>query len=90
MGGTERVARQHEQSKLTVRERLDLLFDPGTFVELGLLAHQQPVRGQEALPPERTPTDGVVTGHGLIEASTKKNQITSSNLKEKSNARYPH
>jgi len=67
MGGPERVARQHQQSKLTVRERLDLLFDPGTFVEFGLLAHQQPVRGQQALPPERTPTDGVVTGHGLID-----------------------
>src|SRR5438105_10569868 len=66
MGGPDRVARQHEQSKLTVRERLDLLFDPGTFVELGLLAHQQSVRGQPALPPERTPTDGVVTGHGLV------------------------
>jgi acetyl-CoA carboxylase carboxyltransferase component len=67
MGGPERVARQHEQSKLTVRERLDLLFDAGTFVELGLLAHQQSVRGLPALPPERTPTDGVVTGHGQID-----------------------
>jgi len=67
MGGPERIARQHEQSKLTVRERLDLLFDPGTFVEFGMLAHQQPVRGQPPLPPERTPADGVVTGHGHLE-----------------------
>lgn len=67
MGGPERVARQHERGKLTVRERLDLLFDPGSFVELGLLAHQQPLRGQEASAPEQTPADGVVTGHGLVD-----------------------
>ena len=33
-GGTERIAKQHEAGKLTARERLDLLLDPGTFVEL--------------------------------------------------------
>src|SRR5438105_1668976 len=38
MGGEEKIARQHERGKLHVRERIDLLFDPGTFVELGLLA----------------------------------------------------
>ena len=31
MGGTERVERQHSQNKLTVRERIDLLFDAGSF-----------------------------------------------------------
>src|SRR5256884_3521812 len=67
MGGAERVARQHERGKLTVRERLDLLFDPGSFTELGLLAHQQPSRGGAAADPERTPADGVVTGHGLVD-----------------------
>src|SRR5262245_58230080 len=67
MGGPERVARQHERGKLTVRDRLDLLFDAGSFVELGLLAHQQPVRGAQAAEPERTPADGVVTGHGLVD-----------------------
>jgi acetyl-CoA carboxylase carboxyltransferase component len=67
MGGPERVARQHERGKLTVRERLDLLFDPGSFVELGLLAHQQPVRGSTVAEPEKTPADGVVTGHGLVD-----------------------
>ncbi len=36
MGGPEAVAKQHEAGKLTARERLDLLFDPGTFVEIGL------------------------------------------------------
>jgi methylmalonyl-CoA decarboxylase subunit alpha len=66
MGGEEKIAKQHERGKLTVRERIDLLFDPGTFVELGLLAHQQPVRGGES-DPDGTPADGVVTGHGEVD-----------------------
>ena len=66
MGGKERIAKQHERGKLTVRERLDLFFDRDTFVEFGLLAHQQPVRGGES-DPDGTPADGVVTGHGLVE-----------------------
>ena len=63
MGGEEKIAKQHQRGKLTVRERLDLLFDKNTFVELGLLAHQQPVRGGES-DPDGTPADGGVTGHG--------------------------
>ncbi len=66
MGGAERVARQHEKGKLTVRERIELLFDAGTFVEFGLLAEQQPIRGSEPSP-DGAPADGVVTGHGLID-----------------------
>jgi len=66
MGGEERIKKQHERGKLTVRERIDLLFDKGTFVELGLLAHQQPVRGQ-VVDADGTPADGVVTGHGLVD-----------------------
>ena len=66
MGGEEKIAKQHERGKLTVRERIDLLFDKDSFVELGLLAHQQPVRGGET-DPDGTPADGVVTGHGDIE-----------------------
>jgi methylmalonyl-CoA decarboxylase subunit alpha len=60
MGGEEKVARQHERGKLTVRERLDLLFDRGTFVELGLLAQARD--GSDA-----APADGVVTGHGDVD-----------------------
>ncbi len=79
MGGEEKVARQHQRGKLTVRERIDLLFDPGTFVELGLLANQQPATsplagevGPASSPArpegtEPTPADGVVTGHGDID-----------------------
>ncbi len=66
MGGAEKIDKQHQRGKLTVRERIDLLFDQGTFVELGLLAHQQPVRGGET-DPDGTPADGVVTGHGDVD-----------------------
>ncbi|MBI4562956.1 MAG: methylmalonyl-CoA carboxyltransferase, partial [Candidatus Rokubacteria bacterium] len=38
MGGAEAVAKQHAADKLSVRERLDLLFDPETFVEIGIHA----------------------------------------------------
>src|SRR4030081_3850024 len=66
MGGKEKIAKQHQRGKLTVRERLDLLFDNDTFVELGLLAQQQGVRGVEP-DIDGTPADGVVTGHGQVE-----------------------
>ena len=65
MGGTERVQRQHDQGKLTVRERLDLLFDEGTFVEFGLLAHHQ--SQSPAMQGKFTPADGVVTGIGDVD-----------------------
>ena len=63
--GPERVQRQHVQNKLTVRERLDLLFDPGTFVEHGLLAHHQ--SQSPAMQGKFTPADGVVTGIGEVD-----------------------
>ncbi|HEX4578548.1 MAG TPA: acyl-CoA carboxylase subunit beta, partial [Candidatus Dormibacteraeota bacterium] len=47
-------------------ERIDLLFDAGTFTEFGLLAHQHSLHGVET-DPGRTPADGVVAGEGLIE-----------------------
>jgi acetyl-CoA carboxylase carboxyltransferase component len=65
MGGEERVARQHSQSKLTVRERLDKLFDKGSFTEFGLLAHHQ--SQSPAMQGKNTPADGVVTGIGEID-----------------------
>jgi acetyl-CoA carboxylase carboxyltransferase component len=66
MGGKDKIAKQHERGKLTVRERLDLLFDKDTFVEFGLLAQQQAVRGGEP-DADGTPADGVVTGHGEVD-----------------------
>jgi acetyl-CoA carboxylase carboxyltransferase component len=65
MGGADRVQRQHSDNKLTVRERLDLLFDDGTFFEIGLLAHHQSQSPQ--MQGKVTPADGVVTGIGEID-----------------------
>jgi acetyl-CoA carboxylase carboxyltransferase component len=66
MGGPERIERQHEKGKLSARERLALLFDAGTFVEFGLLATGQSMKG-ESYDPDKTPADGVVTGHGKVD-----------------------
>jgi acetyl-CoA carboxylase carboxyltransferase component len=64
-GGEERIARQHEQEKLTARERLALLLDPGTFTELGLHAGiHYSVRGLED---KEAPADGVITGYGKVD-----------------------
>ena len=64
-GGPERIARQHEQGKLTARERLALLIDDGTFTELGLHAGiHHSVRGLEG---REAPADGVVTGYGRVD-----------------------
>ncbi len=65
MGGTERIQRQHDSGKLTVRERLGRLFDEGTFTEFGLLAHHQSQSPQ--MQGKFTPADGVVTGIGKID-----------------------
>ena len=65
MGGTERVQRQHDQNKLTARERVDLLFDDGTFTEYGLLGHHQ--SQSPAMQGKFTPADGVITGVGEID-----------------------
>jgi acetyl-CoA carboxylase carboxyltransferase component len=65
MGGAERVQRQHDQAKMTVRERLELLFDQDTFVEYSLLAHHQ--SQSPAMQGKFTPADGVVTGVGEVE-----------------------
>jgi acetyl-CoA carboxylase carboxyltransferase component len=64
-GGPERIARQHEAEKLTARERLDLLIDTGTFVELGI--HGRPHFSQRAMEGRDAPADGVVTGYGKVD-----------------------
>jgi propionyl-CoA carboxylase beta chain len=43
-GGAERVARQHARGKLTARERLDVLLDPGSFLEAGALVQHREFR----------------------------------------------
>jgi len=64
-GGAERVARQHEGGRLTARERIQLLLDPGSFAELGVfVVHDCHDFGLS----ERRPTgDGVVSGHGTVD-----------------------
>ena len=62
MGGPERIARLKAQGKLTARQRLDLLLDPGSFKEVGLLAHSP-----HAELTDRTPADGMVVGRGTID-----------------------
>jgi propionyl-CoA carboxylase beta subunit len=64
-GGQERIDRHHAAGKLTARERIELLFDPGTFEEVDkLVTHRCRDFGMES---QIVPGDGVVAGHGLIE-----------------------
>jgi acetyl-CoA carboxylase carboxyltransferase component len=64
-GGEERIARQHAQEKLTARERLALLIDAGSFVEMGI--HGRPHFSQRAMEGKEAPADGVITGYGKID-----------------------
>jgi acetyl-CoA carboxylase carboxyltransferase component len=65
MGGDEAVARQHAAGKLTVRERIDRLFDKDTFTEIGLHATHAGIAPD--LVGRETPADGVVTGFGKVD-----------------------
>ena len=63
-GGEARINKQHEQGKLSARERVTLLLDEGSFNELGaLVEHRASTFGLEN---QRIPGDGVITGHGTI------------------------
>jgi acetyl-CoA carboxylase carboxyltransferase component len=64
-GGEEKIAKQHERGKLTARERIDLLVDEGTFVELGI--HGRPHFAQRAMDGVEAPADGVITGWGDVD-----------------------
>jgi len=64
-GGEEKIAVQHERGKLTARERIDLLVDPGTFVEIGIQAG--PHSSQRAMEGKEAPADGVITGWGNVD-----------------------
>ena len=64
-GGEERLRRQHDAGKLTARERIDLLFDAGSFQEVDkLVTHRCRDFGMED---QIVPGDGVVAGHGRID-----------------------
>ena len=65
MGGDKAVAQHKEKGKLTARERLNLLFDPGTFRELDMFVrHRCSNFGMQEVD---IPSDGVITGHGLVD-----------------------
>ncbi|MCP4156818.1 MAG: acyl-CoA carboxylase subunit beta [bacterium] len=64
-GGQARIDNQHANGKFTARERIDMLLDPGSFVELDKLkTHRCTDFGMEK---QKIPGDGVVTGYGKIE-----------------------
>ena len=64
-GGKARVAKQHAAGKLTARERIDLLLDPGSFVELDrFVTHRCADFGMQD---QKVLGDGVVTGHGTVD-----------------------
>ncbi len=64
-GGPDRIAKQHAAGKLTARERIDLLLDPGSFHEIGTLATHHIT--DFGMAKRRYPGDGVITGFGTIE-----------------------
>ncbi len=64
-GGEEKIAKQHERGKLTARERIGLLVDENTFVELGI--HGRPHSSQRAMDGVDAPADGVITGYGKVD-----------------------
>src|SRR5207244_4704062 len=64
-GGEARIQRQHSEGKLTARERIALLFDPGSFQELDqLVVHRN---FDFDMQKQRIPGDGVVTGYGTVQ-----------------------
>src|SRR5215216_6292336 len=64
-GGQDRIEAQHKRGKLTARERLDILLDPGSFQELdSLMLHRETNFGMAE---SRPPGDAVVTGWGKID-----------------------
>src|SRR5436305_9650143 len=64
-GGEERLKRHHDAGKLTARERIELLFDPGTFEEVDKLVTHRCI--DFGMQDQIVPGDGVVAGHGRID-----------------------
>ena len=64
-GGLKRIEARHKQGKLTARERLDLLLDPGSFREIGMFVTHRAT--EFGMPEKRYLGDGVVTGWGTID-----------------------
>jgi len=68
-GRAEAVEKQHSVNKLTARERISILCDPGTFIEYGMLA-TPPEAETEAMRELEAPSDGLVTGIGKLHGQT--------------------
>src|SRR5262244_1823689 len=67
-GGKDRIEAQHKAGKMTARERVDFLLDPGSFVELDrFVTHRCSDFGMQE---KKILGDGVITGHGTIEGRT--------------------
>ena len=64
LGGAKQIEKQHESGKLTARERLDLLFDPGSFTELDMFVRHRCVDFD--MPKTFIAGEGVVTGYGTV------------------------
>ena len=64
-GGAEKLATQHAAGKLGARERIALLIDDGTFVELGI--HARPHYSHASMQGIEAPADGVITGYGSVD-----------------------
>ncbi len=67
-GGQERIDKQHAKKKLTARERIELLFDAGTFEEIGMLVEHRSF--DFGMDKQRILSDGVITGYGLVNGRT--------------------
>jgi propionyl-CoA carboxylase beta chain len=63
-GGEERIAKLHAEGRLTARERIDLLIDPGSFQETGVFVEHRTT--DFGMAERRIPGDGVVSGYGQI------------------------
>ncbi len=64
-GGKEKVERHHKSGKLTARERINLLFDEGSFIEIDkFVKHRSTNFGMDEV---NAPADGVVTGYGTVD-----------------------
>ena len=64
-GGEKRIEKQHQSGKLTARERIEKLLDPGTFVELDqFVTHRCTNFGMDK---KECPGEGVVTGYGAVD-----------------------
>ncbi len=64
MSGPEAIAKRHKNNQWTARERLDYLFDPATFTEIGLFVKNRTVNF--GMDKAEIPAEGVITGYGLV------------------------